>query len=64
VQVTDLTLQVLNQFACLLFLVFGGFDESPSLVYLAFEYGDGVAVFLGQLDGCFDLGCILDDSVL
>jgi len=46
-QVADFILQVLNQLARLLFLVLGGFDESPSLIDLAFEDRDSVAVLLG-----------------
>ena len=64
VQVPDLALKILDQLAGLLFLVFGSFYELPSLVNLTFEDGDGVAIFLGQLDGGLDLGCVLHDGVL
>jgi hypothetical protein len=64
VQVADLTLKVLNQFTSLSFLVLCSLDKLPSLVNLAFEDGNSVAVFLGKLDGSFDLGCILDYRVL
>ena len=64
VQVTDLTLQILDKLASLFLFVFGSFDQLPSLVNLTFEDGDGVAIFLGQLYGGLDLGCVLHDGVL
>lgn len=63
-KLADLVLESLDDFPGFLLLSLGSFDEFPALVDLPSEHADGVRVFLSELDGSLDSGCVLQNSVV
>jgi len=64
VKLSNLILKTLDDLPSLLFLLFGSLDKLPALLNFFPKNGDGVGIFLGELDSSLDLGGVLNDGII
>lgn len=63
VEMSDFTLQVLNDLSGFFFFLLSLFNKAPRFVNFFFQHTDCVAILLGKLDGSFYSGCVGSERV-